>query len=67
MLRGVRITHVILVPDIVSGNILAKKLEYLAGAELAGIVVGLTAPVILTSRATPVVARLASIAISVAA
>jgi phosphotransacetylase len=56
---------IILVPDIVSGNVLAKNLEYLAGATLAGVVVGLTAPVILTSRADPVVARLASIALSV--
>jgi phosphotransacetylase len=56
---------IILVPDVVSGNILAKDLEYLAGATLAGIVVGLTAPVILTSRADPVVARLASIALAV--
>jgi phosphotransacetylase len=56
---------IILVPDIVSGNVLAKNLEYLAGAILAGVVVGLTAPVILTSRADPVRARLASIALSV--
>ncbi len=53
---------IILVPDIVSGNILVKNLEYLAGATLAGIVVGLAAPVILTSRADPVVARVASVA-----
>ena len=56
---------IILVPDIVSGNVLAKNLEYLAGAILAGVVVGLTVPVILTSRADPVAARLASIALSV--
>jgi phosphotransacetylase len=56
---------IILVPDIVSGNVLAKNLEYLAGAILAGGVVGLTVPVILTSRADPIVARLASIALSV--
>lgn len=56
---------IILVPDLVSGNILAKNLEYLAGATLAGIVVGLAAPVILTSRADPVAARVASIALAV--
>jgi phosphotransacetylase len=56
---------IILVPDLVSGNILAKTLEYLAGATLAGIVVGLAVPVILTSRADPVPARLASIALAV--
>jgi phosphotransacetylase len=56
---------IILVPDLVSGNILAKTLEYLAGATLAGIVLGLAVPVILTSRADPVAARLASIALAV--
>ena len=56
---------IILVPDLVSGNILAKTLEYLAGATLAGIVLGLAVPVILTSRADPVAAWLASIALAV--
>jgi phosphotransacetylase len=56
---------IILVPDLVSGNILVKNLEYLAGAMLAGVVVGLAAPVILTSRADPVAARVASIALAV--
>lgn len=56
---------IILVPDLVSGNILAKNLEYLAGATLAGVVVGLATPVILTSRADPVAARVASIALAV--
>lgn len=56
---------IILVPDLVSGNILVKTLEYLAGATLAGAVVGLAAPVILTSRADPVAARVASIALAV--
>jgi phosphotransacetylase len=56
---------IILVPDIVSGNILVKNLEYLAGATLAGVVVGLAAPVILTSRADPAAARVASIALAV--
>ena len=56
---------IVLVPDLVSGNILVKNLEYLAGATLAGIVVGLAVPVILTSRADPVPARIASIALAV--
>ena len=56
---------VILVPDLVSGNMLVKNLEYLASATLAGVVVGLTVPVILTSRADPVPARVASIALAV--
>lgn len=56
---------IILVPDLVSGNILVKCLEYVAGATLAGVQVGLAAPVILTSRADPVAARVASIALAV--
>ena len=56
---------IILVPDLVSGNMLVKNLEYLAGATLAGAVVGLLVPVILTSRADPVPARVASIALAV--
>lgn len=56
---------IILVPDLVSGNILVKNLEYFAGATLAGAVVGLAAPVILTSRADPVATRVASIALAV--
>jgi len=55
---------IILVPDLVSGNVLVKNLEYLAGATLAGVAVGLAAPVILTSRADPVPARLSSIALA---
>ena len=54
----------LLVPDLVSGNILAKDLEYLAGAVIAGIALGLAAPVILTSRSDPAPARLASLALA---
>jgi len=55
---------ILLVPDLVSGNILAKNLEYLAGAIAAGIAVGLAVPVVLTSRADPAPARLASLALA---
>ena len=55
---------ILLVPDLVSGNILAKNLEYLAGAVAAGIVVGLTVPVVLSSRADPAPARLAALAVA---
>jgi len=55
---------ILLVPDLVSGNILAKNLEYLAGAVAAGIALGLAAPVVLTSRADPAAARLASLALA---
>lgn len=55
---------ILLVPDLVSGNILAKSLEYLGGAVAAGIAVGLSAPVVLTSRADPAPARMASLAVA---
>lgn len=55
---------IVFVPDLVSGNILAKNLEYLAGAVAAGIVIGLTAPVVLSSRADPPAARLAGLALA---
>lgn len=55
---------ILLVPDLVAGNILAKDLEYLAGAHAAGIALGLAAPVVLTSRADPLPARLASLALA---
>lgn len=56
---------ILLVPDLVAGNILVKDLEYLARAIAAGVVVGLAAPVMLTSRADPPAARLASLALGV--
>ncbi|MCL4765476.1 MAG: bifunctional enoyl-CoA hydratase/phosphate acetyltransferase [Hyphomicrobiaceae bacterium] len=55
---------ILLMPDLVSGNVLAKNLEYLAGAVAAGIAVGLSVPVVLTSRADPAPARLASLAVA---
>jgi phosphotransacetylase len=55
---------VLLVPDLVSGNILAKNLAYLAGAVAAGVVVGLAVPVVLSSRADPPAARLAALALA---
>ena len=56
---------ILLVPDLVSGNILAKNLEYLADATAAGVVLGLAAPVVLSSRADPPAARLAALALAV--
>jgi len=54
---------VLLVPDLEAGNMLAKQLQYLAGADAAGIVLGARVPIVLTSRADNVRARLASIAV----
>jgi phosphate acetyltransferase len=55
---------IFVVPDIEAGNMLAKQLEYLAEAEVAGIVLGARVPVILTSRADKTLARLGSCAIA---
>ena len=43
--------NVLVVPDLEAGNMLAKSLSFLAGAEVAGIVLGARVPIILTSRA----------------
>lgn len=56
---------ILVVPDLESGNMLAKQLEYLGGAQLAGIVLGAKVPVILTSRADSAEARLMSCAVAV--
>ncbi len=55
----------LVVPDLVSGNILAKQLTFLAGADAAGVVVGARVPIILTSRADSEAARIASCAVAV--
>jgi phosphate acetyltransferase len=57
--------NVLLVPDLEAGNMLAKSLTFLAGADAAGIVLGARVPIILTSRADSVLARLASCAVAV--
>jgi len=54
---------ILLVPDLESGNMIAKQLQYLAGAESAGVVVGARVPIALTSRAEGPRARLASCAV----
>ncbi len=54
----------IIVPDIVSGNAIFKSLVYLTGACAAGVVFGAKVPILLTSRADPPAARLASLAIA---
>ena len=57
--------QILVVPDLEAGNMLAKNLTFLAGADAAGIVLGARVPVILTSRADNVRARLASCAVAV--
>ena len=54
---------ILLVPDLEAGNMVAKQLQYLAGADSAGIVLGTRVPIVLTSRADSVRTRLASTAV----
>ena len=56
--------NVLVVPDLEAGNMLAKSLTFLAGADAAGIVLGAKVPIILTSRADSVITRLASCAVA---
>ncbi len=56
---------ILVVPDLEAGNMLAKQLQHLAGADSAGIVLGTRAPIVLTSRADNVRTRLASTALMV--
>lgn len=57
--------NVLVVPDLEAGNMLAKSLSFLAGADAAGIVLGARVPIILTSRADSLLTRLASCAVAV--
>jgi len=54
---------VLIAPDLEAANMLAKQLQYLAGADAAGIVLGARVPIVLTSRADTVRTRLASAAV----
>jgi phosphate acetyltransferase len=56
--------NVLVVPDLEAGNMLAKSLSFLAGADAAGVVLGARVPIILTSRADTVTTRLASCAVA---
>jgi phosphate acetyltransferase len=56
--------NILVVPDLESGNMLAKSLSFLAGADAAGIVLGAKVPIILTSRADSLLTRLASCAVA---
>jgi phosphate acetyltransferase len=57
--------NVLVVPDLEAGNMLAKSLTFLAGADAAGIVLGARVPIILTSRADSLITRVASCAVAV--
>ena len=55
---------ILVVPDLESGNMLAKQLMHLGGAVSAGIVLGARVPIVLTSRADPRESRIASCAVA---
>lgn len=56
---------ILVVPDLEAGNMLAKQLSFLAGADAAGVVVGARVPIVLTSRADSARTRIASCAVAV--
>ena len=56
---------ILVVPGLEAGNMLAKQLDYLAGAAAAGVVAGARLPIILTSRSDSVAERVASAALAV--
>jgi phosphotransacetylase len=58
---------ILLAPDLEAGNMLAKQLSFLANADSAGIVLGARVPIILTSRADSVRARIASCGVAMRA
>lgn len=58
---------ILLAPDLMAGNILAKQFTFLGGAHAAGVVLGARVPIILTSRADSEPARVASCALAVLA
>lgn len=58
---------ILLVPELVSGNVLYKAITYFAKGDIAGIIIGAKAPIILTSRADSAEAKLHSIALAVMA
>ncbi len=56
---------ILIVPDLVTGNVLAKQLTFLAGADAAAVVVGARVPIVLTSRADSQAVHVASCAVAV--
>jgi phosphate acetyltransferase len=56
--------QILIVPDLEAGNMLAKNLTFLAGADAAGVVLGARVPIVLTSRADNLRTRMASCAVA---
>jgi phosphate acetyltransferase len=56
---------ILLLPNLEAGNLLYKALVYMAGADCAGLVLGMKVPIILTSRSDSITARITSCALAV--
>jgi len=56
---------ILLLPNLEAGNMVYKQLVYMAGAECAGMVLGMKVPIILTSRSDSITARITSCALAV--
>lgn len=56
---------ILLMPNLEAGNMIYKQLVYMAGAECAGLVLGMKVPIILTSRSDSITARITSCALAV--
>jgi phosphate acetyltransferase/phosphate butyryltransferase len=56
-----------LMPDLNAGNMLYKSFNYVGGGDCAGLVLGATVPIVLTSRADSLQSRIASVALAVLA
>lgn len=56
---------ILLLPNLEAGNMVYKQLVYMAGAECAGLVLGMKVPIILTSRSDTITARIMSCALAV--
>jgi len=54
-----------LMPDLNAGNMLYKSFNYVGGGDCAGLVLGATVPIVLTSRADSLQSRIASVALAV--
>jgi phosphate acetyltransferase len=57
------VADILVAPDLEAGNMLSKQLQYMAGADSAGIVLGTRVPIVLTSRADSIRTRMASTAV----
>jgi phosphate acetyltransferase len=57
----------LIVPDLNAGNMLYKSFNYIGGGDCAGLVLGARVPIVLTSRADSMLARIASVALAVLA